>query len=86
MQTRNITVTELKKIKRNFGQMKRLCEAATAHEGNMQLSYKTVGIAFSQIIEEFDAFKEYQTYLSHLCSKLHTPDVQGKLISYTIDL
>ena len=81
MKMRSITVTELTKIKGSHGQLRRLCEAATAHGGNMELSYKAVDSAFSQIIEEFDAFEEYRFYLSHLCSKLNTPKVQGKLIN-----
>ena len=86
MKMRSITVTELTKIKGRHGQLRRLCEAATAHGENMELSYEAVDSAFSQIIEEFDAFEEYRFYLSHLCSKLNTPKVQGKFINYTIDL
>ena len=85
MKMRSITVTKLTKIKGRHGQLRRLCEAATAHGENMELSYEAVDSAFSQIIEEFDAFEEYRFYLSHLCSKLNTPKVQGKLINYTID-
>ena len=81
MQKRNISVTELQKIKDNHEQMKRLCEAATAHDSKEsgQLSYKAVNSALSQIMEEFKVFKEHQSHLSHLCSNI--PDiVQGKLV------
>jgi len=83
MQKRSISVTELRKIKENLNQMKRLCDAATAHGGekeNGQLSYKAVDSTLSQIMEEFDAFEEHRSHLSHLCS--HIPvTVQGKLNS-----
>ena len=75
LQKHSVSITELRKIKRNLGQMKRLCEAATAHGGSGQLSYKAVDSALSQIIEEFDAFEEHRFHLSYLCSNI--PDVQG---------
>jgi len=84
MQKRSISVTELRKIKENLNQMRRLCEAATAHGGekeNGQLSYKAVDSTLSQIMEEFHAFEEHQLHLSHLCSHIPRPDaVQGKLV------
>ena len=83
MQKRNISVTELQKIKDNHEQMKRLCEAATAHgdsEESGQLSYKAVNSALSQIMEEFKAFEEHRSHLSHLCSNIRPDVVQGKLV------
>ena len=83
MQKRSISVTELQKIKNNHEQMKRLCEAATAHgdsEENGQLSYKAVNSALSQIMEEFKVFEEHRSYLSHLCSNISPDVVQGKLV------
>ena len=82
MQKRNISVAELQKIKDNHEQMKRLCEAATAHGDSKesgQLSYKAVNSALSQIMDEFKVFEEHRSDLSHLCSNI--PDVvQGKVI------
>ena len=82
MQKRSISVTDLQKIKNNHEQMKRLCEAATAHGNSKesgQLSYHTVNSALSQIMEEFNGFEEHRSHLSHLCSNI--PDVvQGKLV------
>ena len=75
LQIHSISITELRKIKCNLGQMKRLCEAATAQGGSGQLSYKVVDSALSQIMEEFDAFEERRSYLSHFC--LNIPGVQG---------
>ena len=75
LQTHSVSITELRKIERNLGQMKRLCEAATAHKGSGQLSYKAVDSALSQTMEEFKAFKKYWSRLSHFC--LNIPDVQG---------
>ena len=83
MQKRNISITELQKIKDNHEQMKRLCEAATAHgdsEENGQLSYKAVNSALSQIMEEFKVFEEHRSHLSHLCSNISPHVVQGKLV------
>ena len=78
LQIHSISITELRKIKRNLGQMKRLCEAATAHGGSGQLSYKIIDSALSQIMEEFEVFEEHRSHLFHLCSSI--PDVvQGKL-------
>jgi len=37
MWKRSISVTELQKIKENLNQMRRLCEAATAHGGENAL-------------------------------------------------
>lgn len=86
MQKRSISVTDLQKIKDNHEQMKRLCEAATAHGDSKesgQLSYKAVNSALSQIMEEFKEFEEHQSHLSHLCSNI--PDVvQGKLVIKSI--
>ena len=75
LQTHSVSITELQKIKDNLGQMKRLCGAATARKGSGQLSYKAVDSALSQIMEEFDAFEEHRSHLSHLC--LNIPDVHG---------
>ena len=83
IQKHNISVTELQKIKDNHEQMKRLCEAATAHgdsEESGQLSYKAVNSALSQIMEEFKAFEEHRSHLSHLCSNIGPDVVQGKLV------
>ena len=83
MQKRNISVTELQKIKDNHEQMKRLCEAATAHVDSKesgQLSYKAVNSALSQIMEEFKVFEEHRSHLSHLCSNISPDVVQGKLL------
>ena len=83
MQKRNISVTELQKIKDNHEQMKRLCEAATAHGDSKesgQLSYKAVNSALSQIMEEFKVFEEHRSHLSHLCSNISPDVVQGKVI------
>ena len=86
MQERSISVTELQKIKNNHEQMKRLCEAATAHGDSKesgQLLYHTVNSALSQIVEEFNEFEEHRSHLSHLCSNI--PDVvQGKLVIKSI--
>ena len=82
MQKHNISVAEVQKIKTNQEQMKRLCDAATAHGGeneNAQLSYKAVDRTLSQIMEEFHAFEEHRSRLSQLC--FHIPvTVQGKLV------
>ena len=83
IQKRNISVTELQKIKDNHEQMKRLCEAATAHgnsEESGQLSYKAVNSALSQITEEFKVFEEHRSHLFHLCSNISPDVVQGKLV------
>ena len=83
MQKRSISVTELEKIKEHHAQMKRLCDAATAHGGEKetgQLSYKAMDSVLSQIMEEFGAFEEHQSHLSHLCSYIPVA-VQGKLTS-----
>ena len=84
MRKRRISVTELQKIKENLNQMRRLCEAATAHGGEKesgQFSYKAVDSTLSQIMEEFHAFEEHQFHLSHLCTHIPRPDaVQGKLV------
>ena len=82
MQKHSISVTKLQKIKDNREQMKRLCEAATAHGDSKesgQLSYHTVNSALSQIMEEFNGFEEHQSHLSHLCSNIPNV-VQGKLV------
>ena len=82
MQKRNISLIELREIKDHYEQMKRLCEAATAHgdsEESGQFSYKTIDSALSQIMEEFDAFEEHRSHLSHLCLNIPVA-VQGKLI------
>ena len=82
MEKRSILVTELQKIKNNHEQMKRLCEAATAHGDSKesgQFSYKAVNSALSRIMEEFNGFEEHQSHLSHLCSNIPNV-VQGKLI------
>jgi len=82
MQKRSISVTELWKIKENEKQVRRLCEAAIAYEGkkeNGHLLYEAVDCVLSQIVEEFDAFKEHRSHLLHLSYSI--PDVvQGKLI------
>ena len=75
LQTHSVSITELRKIKCNLGQMKRLCGAATAHKSSGQLSYKAVDNALSQIMEELDAFEKHRFHLSHLC--LNIPEVQG---------
>jgi len=83
VQKHSISIAEVQKIKTNQEQMKRLCDAATAHGGeneNGQLSYNAVDSALSQIMEEFHAFEEHKFHLSHLCSHIPRPDaVQGKL-------
>jgi len=83
MQKRSISITEIRKIKENLNQMKRLCDAVTAHGGekeNGQFSYKAVDSTLSQIMEELHAFEEHRFHLSHLCSHIPRPDaVQGKL-------
>ena len=82
MQTRSITVTELRKIKNNQEQMKRLCEAATVSgdKESGQLSYEAVDSALSQIMEEYDVFEEHLSHLSHLCANI-SDIVQGKLVT-----
>jgi len=82
MQKRSISVAEVQKIKKKQEQMKRLCDAATAHGGrneDEQLSYKAVDSTLSQIMEELDELEEHRSHLSHLCS--HIPvTVQGKSV------
>ena len=53
MQKRKISLIELREIKDNYEQMKRLCEAATTHGGSNesgQLSYTGVDSALSHIV------------------------------------
>ena len=81
MQKRKISLIELREIKDNYEQMKRLCEAATTHGGSNesgQLSYTGVDSALSHIMEEFNVFEEHRSHLSHLCSNIPVA-VQGKL-------
>ena len=83
MQKRDISIIELREIKDHYEQMKRLCEAATAHGDSKesgQFSYKAIDSALSQIMEEFNVFEEHQSRLSHLCLNIPVA-VQGKFIT-----
>ena len=80
MQDRSISVSELRKIKDHYEQMKRLCEAATANGDSVvdrHLSYRKVDNTLAQTMEELQVLEEHRSHLSHLCSNI--PDnVQGK--------
>ena len=61
MQKRDISIIELREIKDHYEQMKRLCEAATAHGDSKesgQFSNKAIDSSLSQIMEEFNVFEE----------------------------
>ena len=78
VQSGDIPMSELRKIKGNSEQMKRLCAAATVQgdkkEGK-QLSFNTVQGALQQRLEEFSTFEQKRFYLSHLCN--HLSNIQG---------
>jgi len=79
VQSGNIPVIELQKINDNDGQMKRLCAALTVQgdkKENGQLSFKTVESALHQRMQEFHAFDQHRSYLSHLCNHISGP-VEG---------
>ena len=78
VQSGDIPMSELRKIKGNSEQMKRLCAAATVQgdkkEGK-QLSFNTVQGALQQRLKEFSSFEQKRSYLSHLCN--HLSNIQG---------
>lgn len=79
VQSGDISMSELHKIKGNSEQMKRLCAAVTVQgdkkEGR-QLSFNTVQGALQQRLEEFSTFEQKRSYLSHLCTHLSST-IQG---------
>ena len=72
----------LQKVSDNNEQMKRLCEAGTVQgdkEENGQLSFKAVQCVLDHRLQEFHAFEQHRSYLSHLCNHL-VDTIQGNFV------
>ena len=72
-------MSELQKISDNDEQMKRLCAAVTVQgdkKESGQLSFRAVQSALHQRLQEFRAFDQHRSCLSHLCNHL-SDAIQG---------
>ena len=73
VQSGDIPMSELQKISDNDEQMKRLCAAVTVQgdkKESGQLSFKAIQSALHQRLQEFHAFDQHRSCLSHLCNHL----------------
>lgn len=82
LQSRKVTILELRKIAEQKTQMQRLFEAASTQQNeankSVDLSYETV---LQLRIEEFKYFTEQQGDLWHLCLNIHK--IKGITLCYT---
>ena len=73
----DITVLHLEKIKGHLEQMDRLCLAAQKKEDKPEHTSCYVHQLVDMRLKELATYQEQQSYLQHLCSKIH-PSIHGK--------
>lgn len=71
LQTGEITIEDLQKVRKNHDQMKRLCLAVSSG-GERKVLYNSVEIAVEKRLEECAAFNVRHEVLSHLCHHIRS--------------
>ena len=90
LQSREISIQDLQKIKTSLQQMKQLCEATEQKDDKSKktvelTSYAVMHCAVNLRLEEFNEFEKQKCFLLQLCQKIHG-GVKGENVYYIIVL
>ena len=75
-----VSMLDLQKIRDKQQQMKRLCDATKQTNLGKNVLYEVLSNAMPLRLEEFESVKKQQSFLLHLCTRIHH-EVKGTLSS-----